>query len=150
MQMKVSQVMTGEVATLSPEQTLEEAAKFLLEHKVSGVPVVKDSSVVGMLSEKDLLSLHLEPRPPRYLELLGGIIYLDDVREFQEQLAKTAATRVEEVMTQEVVTVDANASLEEAARLILERGINRIPVLEGGHLVGIVTRSDVLRGSVEQ
>lgn len=146
--MKVSQVMIRDVITLKPEQTLEEAARILIEQGISGVPVVQEEKVVGIISERDLLAARTSPSPPRYLELLGGIIYLDDVREYQQQLKKMVATRVEQVMTKDVATVTADAPLEEAAKIILERGVNRVPVLEEGRLVGIVTRSDILRGSI--
>lgn len=148
--MKVSDVMTREVATLAPEQTLEEAAQVLIKRGVSGVPVVNGGKVVGMLSERDLLETKVVPTPPRYLELLGGIIYLDDVGEFQRRLKKTVAVRVEEIMTRDVISLQADAPLEDAIRLVLEQGINRIPVLEDGRLVGIVTRNDILRGTVGQ
>lgn len=147
--MKVSEVMSGDVFTLSPGQTLEEAARLLMKRGVSGVPVVENKKVIGMLSERDLLETRTIPHPPRYLELLGGIIYLDNPREFQRQLEKTVATKVEQVMTREVFTLDVDASLEEAARIILDHGVNRIPILENGRLAGIVTRSDILRGAVK-
>lgn len=146
--MKVSEVMTRDVFTLRPDQTLDEAARILVEQGISGAPVVQGEEVVGIFSERDLLAARTPPKPPRYLELLGGIVFLDDVMEFQRQLEKTVATRVEQLMTRDVATVEADAPLEEAAQIILERGVNRIPVLEGGRLVGIVTRSDVLRGTV--
>lgn len=148
--MKVAEVMSREVITLSPDQTLDEAARLLIERGVSGVPVVVDGKVVGMLSERDLLETRTIPNPPRYLELLGGIIYLDDVKEFQEQLKKTVAAKVEQVMTRKVLALDIDASLEEAARIILDHKVNRIPILEDGCLAGIVTRSDILRGSAGQ
>jgi|SRR5690554_1746319 len=148
--MKVSDVMTKDVYTLSPDQTLAEAAKLLLDKDVGGVPVTREKRVVGMLSERDLLDARLNPRPPRYLELLGGIIYLDNVSEYQSQLKKTVATKVEQVMTKNVISVDINTPVVEAARLIRDHGINRIPVLDGERLVGIVTRHDVLQGMVRQ
>jgi CBS domain-containing protein len=148
--MKVSEVMTRDVLALSPDQTLEEAAKLLVERGVSGAPVVKDGVVVGMLSERDLLDTQTDPRPPRYLELLGGIIYFDDVGEFKRQLARTVATKVEQVMTKDVAVVKADSPLEDAAKIILDRRVNRVPVVEDGQLVGIVTRSDVLRGTMGQ
>lgn len=148
--MKVSDVMTKNVYTLSPDQTLAEAAKLLLDKDVGGVPVTREKRVVGMLSERDLLDARLNPRPPRYLELLGGIIYLDNVSEYQSQLKKTVATKVEQVMTKDVISVDINTPVVEAARLIRDHGINRIPVLDGERLVGIVTRHDVLQGMVRQ
>jgi len=81
---------------------------------------------------------------------LGGIIFLDDVGRFQSQLEKTAAVTVEQVMTRDVATVEADAPIEEAAGIIVRRGVNRVPVVENGRLVGIVTRSDVLRGTLGQ
>lgn len=146
--MKVSEVMTQDVITLNPEQTLDEAARILVERGISGAPVVQGEKVVGILSERDLLAARTSPKPPRYLELLGGIVFLDDVREFQRQLEKTIATRVEQVMTRDVATVEAHAPLEEAVQIILDRGVNRLPVLEEGRLVGILTRNDALRGTV--
>lgn len=148
--MKITDVMTKDVITLRPDQTLEEAAKVLVARGISGVPVVLDDKVVGILSERDLLEARTAPKPPRYLELLGGVIFIDDVRKYQTQLKKIIATRVEQVMTKDVATIEVDAPLEEAAKIILSRGINRVPVLEEGRLVGIVTRSDILRGTVDQ
>ncbi|HOB35621.1 MAG TPA: CBS domain-containing protein [Bacillota bacterium] len=150
MHVRVSEIMTRDVVTLKPEHSLAEAARLLLDSGVSGAPVVEGERVVGMLSEKDLLATRITPRPPRYLELLGGIIFLDDVGRFQSQLEKTAAVTVEQVMTRDVATVEADAPIEEAAGIIVRRGVNRVPVVENGRLVGIVTRSDVLRGTLGQ
>ncbi len=145
--MKVSDVMVREVITLKPEQTLEEAAKVLNQENIGGAPVVKDGKVVGILSERDLLRTKTTPRPPRYLELLGGIIYLENVREFERQLAKAIATRVEELMTAKVVTISPDSTLTQAAQMIMDHQVNRLPVVDGeGNLLGIVTRNDVLRG----
>lgn len=146
--MKVSEVMTQDVVSLTPDQSLEEAAKLLVEAGVSGAPVVKDGAVVGILSERDLLDSRTNPKPPRYLELLGGIIFLDDVEKYQAQLKKAVAVRVDQVMTREVAVIEASAPLEQAAKIILEHRVNRIPVVEDGKLVGIITRSDVLRGTL--
>ena len=96
--MKVSEVMTRDVFTLRPDQTLDEAARILVEQGISGAPVVQGEEVVGILSERDLLAARTPPKPPRYLELLGGIVFLDDVMEFQRQL-EDRATRVEQLMT---------------------------------------------------
>lgn len=149
--MKVADVMIRDVITLEPEQNLEEAAKILMEEDVSGAPVVREGKVVGVLSERDLLSTRTDPRPPRYLELLGGIIFLDNVREFQRQLQRAVATKVEEIMTTDVVVVHPDSSLEEAAQVIMDHRVNRLPVVdEEGMLVGIVTRNDVLRGLMDQ
>lgn len=145
--MKVSDVMVKKVITLEPEQTLEEAAKVLSQENIGGAPVVKEGKVVGILSERDLLSTKTTPRPPRYLELLGGIIYLENVREFERQLAKAVATRVEEIMTADVVTIGPDSTLTQAAQMIMDHRVNRLPVVDGeGKLVGIVTRNDVLQG----
>lgn len=149
--MKVADIMTRDVVTLEPEQNLEEAARILMEEAISGAPVVKEGKVIGMLSERDLLSTRTDPRPPRYLELLGGIIFLDNVKEFQNQLKRATATKVEELMTSEVVVTYPESSLDEAAQTIIDQRVNRLPVVDDeGILIGIVTRNDVLRGILEQ
>lgn len=148
--MKVSEIMTTDVVTLTPDQTLEQAARMLVENKISGAPVVEGEKVVGMISERDLLRTQSVPRPPRYLELLGGIIFLDNVDEFKRQLELATAATVKEVMTRKVHSVTPDAPLLEAINLIVEHQINRVPVVNTeGKLVGIITRSDALRGAME-
>lgn len=148
---RVSEVMTTTVVTISPDARLEDAARQLRVHHVSGLPVVdRPHHVVGLLSELDiveslhratgvhsprgLLDLLLESAPPK------GESILEVCR---RQLKNT---RVSDAMSREVATVGQDAPLEEAARLMASRGIKRLPVLNAhGELVGIVTRGDIVQ-----
>jgi CBS domain-containing protein len=145
----VREVMSPQPITVTPETGVEELVRLLGENDLPGVPVVDDGGhVVGMVTESDLVitdddgeDLHI----PHYIELMGGLIPLEPLRKFEERLKKAAAATVGDMMTEPAVAVDADDPIRKAARLIAESGHNRLPVQEDGHLVGIVTRADVLR-----
>jgi CBS domain-containing protein len=145
----VRDVMTPDPVTVSAETGVEELVRLLGENDLPGVPVVDGSGhVIGMVTESDLVmtdddgeDLHI----PHYIELMGGLIPLEPLRKFEERLKKAAAAAVEDMMTAPAVSVEADDPIRKAARLIAESGHNRLPVEEDGHLVGIVTRADVLR-----
>ena len=101
---------------------------------------------MGIVTESDLVigdddgDLHI----PHYIELFGGVVFLEPLRRFESRLRKAAASTVADLMTAEPVTVAPDADVSEAGRLIVHRGHNRLPVVEHGRLVGVVTRVDVL------
>jgi CBS domain-containing protein len=139
--------MEVEPVTVSAEDDVETLIRALREHELPGVPVVDaDDHLVGIVTENDLVlreddaALHL----PHYLELFGGIVFLEPLKHLEDKLRKAFATKVGEMMTTEVLTVGPGASVHEAARLISSSGHNRLPVLDGGRLVGVITRVDVL------
>ena len=141
-------IMTKQVLTVRGSATLAEAAKVMRKHHVSGLPIVdKAGRVLGILSEKDVLRSLEEPLPSSLpaslidLVLTGGAgaqASLDKLRDHLE------ANRVERWMTPDPIVVPPEASVADIAELMRERKINRVPVVEGKRLVGIVTRYDVL------
>jgi CBS domain-containing protein len=137
--MKVSDVMTKDVVTVTPETPLKEVARVLVEKRVSGLPVVSDGKVVGVVSEGDLL---FKERGPS--ERKGMLGWLLDPHGTEARL-KLDATSVAEAMTMPPVTIESRRPLPVAAALMLERGVNRLPVVDAGSLVGIVTRADLVR-----
>lgn len=142
--MQAKDVMTTAVATIDAGATVQEAAKLMLERRVSGLPVLdaKDS-VAGILSEGDLLrraELGTERRGSWWLRLLAvadGSAAADFV--------KTHSTRVADVMTTPVISVSEATPLEKVALLLEKHRIKRVPVLRAGQLVGIVSRADLVR-----
>jgi CBS domain-containing protein len=111
------------------------------------VPVVNEGGrCVGIITEADLViseqgaDLHL----PHYFELFGGYVFLEKMSHFEARLRKAFSSTAGDMMTEDPVTVEAGAPVEEAARLIADRKHNRLPVVEHGRLVGVVTRVDVL------
>lgn len=131
--MRVKDVMTTPVVTLRPEAPIKEAAALLVRHGISGAPVVGEGDeLVGIVSESDLMVLETSPDPrSRILHARWRWFRIP--------------RRVEEVMTREVVTLPEGADVADAARLMLERRLKRIPVVTEGRVVGIVSRRDVLR-----
>ena len=151
--MKVRDVMSGDPISLKLTATLREAAITLADESVGGCPVVDPAGrIVGMLSEVDILeALKTQNKELRMLmppEITFGISFVEIIREreafsaFQEIETKL----VKDIMTREVFWVGPEDNVEAAIQLMVKHKVHRIPVVEGGKLVGILTRGDVLRG----
>lgn len=139
-------IMHTEVVTIGPDATVRELADLLATHEISGVPVVDETgSIVGVVTEGDVILQDAELHFPHYLQFLDSIIYLESVRKFEERFRKTFGNKVADVMSTEVFTVAPDASIHEVTTLMADNGVNRLPVLEDGKLVGIITRGDIVR-----
>lgn len=146
----VSEIMVRNVVTTTPDSLLDQAARLLRENHVSGLPVLgPNGKVVGILSERDLVrDLHkatgiASPRGVLDLLLESAPVKGESLLEICRHRLERA--RVRELMKSPVVTVNREASLSEAARLMKVSTVNRLPVLDDeGRLVGIVTRGDII------
>ncbi|MGZ8562657.1 MAG: CBS domain-containing protein [Candidatus Limnocylindria bacterium] len=140
--MKVRDVMTHQVITARPEMTLRDLALLLSEHRISGMPVVDASgSILGIVSEADILVKERGNAPSHG----SGLSWLFGERAAPDELRQHAATTVGQAMTRPAICIDHDRPLREAAALMLDRSINRLPVTENGLLVGILTRADLVR-----
>jgi CBS domain-containing protein len=138
-------VMTLKVVTVRPDTSVRDIALTLLKHRISGVPVVDDTgALLGMVTEGDLILRVSGPHLPPHIELLGGVIYLDNPLALDEKLRKAMGVTADEIMTRDLVTVDAGRPLREVADVMIHRKLNRLPVVEGKRLVGIITRHDLI------
>ena len=139
-------IMRSPVLTVKEDDSVQELAALLAKKKISGTPVLNNQNrVVGIVSEGDLVSQGADIHFPHYIELLGNIIYLESIKKYEERLEKAAASSVREIMTTEVITVQKEAPLHEIATLLTDRKVNRLPVLDGDILIGIITRADMVR-----
>jgi CBS domain-containing protein len=143
----VRDIMDPDPVTVREDTGVEEVIRLLREHELPGVPVVNEGGrCVGIITEADLVigdeegDLHL----PHYIDLFGGLIPLEPLRRFEERLNKAFASNAADMMTEGPTTIEPDATIHQAARLISESGHNRLPVVEHGRLVGVVTRVDVL------
>ena len=145
--MLAKDIMTDRVLTVQPETSVREVAEMLVTHKISGVPVVDDKGVlVGIVSEGDLLCKEAGPTLPDGLCILGAVIYYHGLREYQREFRKFAALDAQQIMTAEVITARPNAEGSDIARLMQEKHIKRVPIVdEAGKLVGIVSRQDIVQ-----
>jgi CBS domain-containing protein len=140
--MRVREVMTEDVLTIGPEAPLKDVARILVEHGVSGLPVCDiEGNVVGVISEGDILYKEHDP-----MEGLGGPLgWIVDGSPNYLGAVKAQAVTAGEAMTSPAVTIPPYESVAQAARIMCERRVNRLPVVKDGKLVGIVTRADLVR-----
>lgn len=144
--MKAQDIMEKEVVSVNQHATVREIAQILLEHKISGVPVVDDEGrIVGIVTEGDLLHKEMSPRIPHFVNILGAIIYYNGVKRYDEDFKKLMAGQACEMMTKEVITVDEAADIDIVVKLMIEHGIKRIPVVRDNKVLGIVSRADIIR-----
>lgn len=144
--MIASQIMSRDVISVSLQTTVKEIAAILNEKKISGLPVVNEKKeLVGIVSEGDLIWKVARPHIPPHIQLLGGIIFLENFGEISLELKKMMALTASEIMTSKVVTITEETAVEDAAALMLNKKINRLPVTRGKEVVGIITRSDIIR-----
>ncbi len=146
----VSEVMTTEVLTFGPEENVGDAMRTLVERGIDGAPVGdSDGTGVGMLSTADLIVQESRLHFPTVISILGATIELPSAqRSFEEDLRRVLGGTVEQVMHRDPITVGADDTVEEAATLLHDHDVSRLPVLDDGGLVGIVARVDILRGII--
>ena len=141
--MKAADVMVNDVITLRPDDTVQKAAKVLLDHRISGAPVIDaEGRLVGMLSEGDLMrrsEIGTERRQSWWLKLLS--LPEIEARDF----VKAHAVKVADVMTRQVVTATESHTLGELASLLEKHGIKRVPIVRDKRVIGIVSRANLLQ-----
>ncbi|NES97436.1 MAG: CBS domain-containing protein [Desertifilum sp. SIO1I2] len=146
----VADVMTRDPVVVNPKTTLQQAINTLAEHRISGLPVVEEGKLIGVISESDLLWQETGVTPPPYIMLLDSVIFLQNPATYEKDLHKAMGLTVAEVMSDRPITIEADRPLKDAAKLMHERNIRRLPVLdEAGTLVGILTRGDIIRSMVK-
>lgn len=145
--MKARDIMNKEVITVNPEDNVEQLVKLLLENKISGVPVVDEQGkVIGIVSEADLIYPEKSVHLPAFIPVLDGIIFLESFKKLEKEIKKMTAYKVKDVMIKDVVTVDEDANLEDIVNILLNKKINRVPVVNSNNkLIGIITRSNILK-----
>jgi CBS domain-containing protein len=143
----VRDIMDSDPATVRPNTPVQDVVRTMRENELPGLPVVDgEGRVVGMVTEADLVlpddegDLHI----PHYINLFGGTVFLEPLSRFEDRLRKAFASKAEDMMTRDPETVGPDTTVRDAARIIHESGHNRLPVVEDGRLVGVVTRVDVL------
>jgi CBS domain-containing protein len=144
----VEDVMERDPVSVREDAKVEDVVRALREHELPGIPVVDgDGRCVGIITEADLVvpdpdgDLHI----PHYVELFGGLVFLEPLQRFEDKLRKAFAAKASDMMSADPDVIGPDSSAREAATKIHESGHNRLPVVDGdGRLVGVVTRVDLL------
>ncbi|MGI6452183.1 MAG: CBS domain-containing protein [Syntrophomonadaceae bacterium] len=148
--MLAKDIMTRDVITVSPDDRVEDVARLLVTHRISGIPVIdQDKRILGIITEKDLVIKASELKVPFFITLFDSIIFLENPIRFSNNLKKYTAYKVREAMTEKVATVEEDATLDEVIKIMQKKRINRVPVLRHGKLVGIISRNDILKALVK-
>ncbi|MDQ4068100.1 MAG: CBS domain-containing protein [Actinomycetota bacterium] len=147
----VREVMTTDVLTFRPTDTVDAAARALAERKLGGAPVVdEDGKVLGLLEDEDLIVQDSRLHVPTVISIFGGYIELpSSLRHFESDLRKAVGATVGDVMDRDAPTCREDDTLESVATVLHEQNASRMPVVDDeGRLVGIVSRGDLVRAIV--
>lgn len=146
MGLKAKDIMSRQLITVGPSTKVKELAEILVSNRISGAPVVDDKgSLVGVVSQSDLVAMHKLPHVPKSVTLFDWVIYLEGAGRLEHELEKMSGVDVDDIMTRKPETVAPGASLESIATLMSEKGVHTIPVLDGDRLVGVVGKLDIVR-----
>ena len=138
--------MTADPVTIGRDAQVIDAARVMTEHNIGSLPVVEGGRLVGLVTEGDLIMQDVKLEFPTYIHLLDGfIMYPPAHTRFESELKKAVAATVGDVMTADPVTVQASTPIEDVATVLADRGVSRLPVLDGEMLVGIVSKHDIVR-----
>jgi CBS domain-containing protein len=148
----VADVMSHDPIVVKAETPLNEAIKILAEKRISGLPVVDDAgNLLGIISETDLMWRETDVTPPAYIMILDSVIYLQNPATYERDLHKALGQTVGEVMSKNPITITPDKSLKEAAKIMHDRKVHRLPVLSSDNqVIGILTRGDIIRAMAAQ
>ncbi len=139
------EIMTTEVKTAHPDMPVKELAALLYNNKIGGVPVVDDEGqVIGVVTENDLIDQNKKLHIPTMVSFLDSVIFIDSAASFEKEIKKMTGSQVKDVCSEQLFTVDEDASLEDIASLISEEGVHTLPVLKDGKLVGVIGKADLI------
>ncbi len=140
--MKANEIMTKTVISIGPETPVREVAALMTEKRISGLPVVANGKVLGIVSQSDLLhrqELRTEAKHKWWLRVFS------DPDRLATEYTKSHGLKAADVMTRRVVSVTEDTALADVAATLDRNGIKRVPVLSGGRLVGLIARSDLVK-----
>ncbi len=142
----VTRIMRTDVPVVSPDATIGETARILVDYQTPGVAVVENSKIIGIITEADIITREAEVDVPTPVPFLDAIFMADAGPDFDDDLRKVTAVNARQLMTSPVISIRSTATLTEVATLMVERRINPIPVLnEQMQVVGLVSRSDLVK-----
>ena len=143
---KARDIMTRKVISVSPETAVTKAAKIMLDNFVNGMPVVdSEGCLVGIICQSDLIAQQKQLPLPSVFTILDSVIPLFSQKNLESEVQKIIATTVSKAMTPDPITIGPESSLEEIAKLMVDKKLYTLPVVEQGKLLGIVGKEDVLR-----
>ena len=140
-------IMTKNVTTVGAATTIEELARILMEHKISGVPVVDDNeNLIGIVTENDLISRDKRLHIPTVMRLFDAFIVLESQSKVEKEIKRMTAITVNDIYTKEVITVAEDTPVQDIATIMSKKRVHLIPVVEGKKILGIIGKIDLIKG----
>ncbi|MDP2848908.1 MAG: CBS domain-containing protein [Humidesulfovibrio sp.] len=148
--LKAIDIMTPEPVTLSPDTDIRTAVALLIDRKINGAPVLDASGkLVGVLCQSDLVAQQKQVTMPSLFSMLDGFIALSSREDFEREIQKIAASTVSQAMTPHPKFVTPQTAIDEIATVMVNEKLYTLPVMDGGKLVGVVGKEDILRTLLE-
>ncbi len=143
-------IMTKDVITVKPDTTVEALARLLMDKKISGTPVVDDTAgMVGIVTENDLIKKNKRLHIPTVIRLFDAYFTVGS-KNMEEEIKNISAISVDEICTEDVVSIQEDTTVEDIATIMVEQHIHLLPVLRDGTVVGIVGKADMVRAMTDE
>ncbi len=145
--LKARDIMTTDVITVQEDMTVEALGRIFIEKRISGAPVLNSQKkIVGIVTENDLVRKNSRLHIPTVVRIFDAFVPLGSTERVEEEIRRISASTVSEICSRTVVTVAPDATLQDISSLMFEKGVHLIPVLDAGHIVGIIGKIDIIRG----
>jgi len=142
----VAQIMRTDVPTVTPDDSIAFVAKTLVDNKISGLPVIENDQIIGIITESDIITREANVDVPTPVTFLDAIFMADAGPDFEDELRRVLAVNARQLMSAPVYNIKSSATLAQVATLMIDRRINTVPVVDDDlNLVGIVSRADIVR-----
>jgi CBS-domain-containing membrane protein len=139
-------IMTRDVITVSLTTTVQELARLLATHNISGAPVVDENgTILGVVTESDLIDQNKKVHIPTVVSILDSFFFLENPDKMEQEMRKIAGATVADIYSSPARTVSAGTPVDEIATIMAEKGIHTLPVVEDGRLLGIIGKKDIIR-----
>lgn len=145
--MKAKDIMSTDILTVSLNTSIKKLAALFLDNGISGAPVVDEhEKLIGIVTEGDLIYQKKKLHIPTAMTLFEGVFFLESAGKVEHEFKKMIGSTVEDIYTPNVITVEEETDLEEIATIMTEKRVHLLPVVRGKDIVGIIGRSDIVKG----
>ena len=140
-------IMTSDVITTTRDQPIKELSELFVTHKINGVPVVDDNGgVIGVVTQGDLIEQQKNLHIPTVIALFDAVLFIESAKKFEEEAKKLTGKTVNDIYHRNPISVTPRTEANEVATLMAEKDVHTVPVVDGGKLVGIIGKIDIIKG----
>jgi len=139
-------IMSSNITTVTLDMPISEVAGIFHDNVISGAPVVDDTGkLIGIITESDLIDQNKKFHIPTVVAIFDAVVYLESLKTFEKELQKMTGSKVKDLYTKDVFSVNMATPINEIATLMADRHFHTIPVLDGDKLIGIVGKDDIIK-----